>query len=58
MASLTYELGLQKNIFANQGKDEDGDGRADVIDLDGDGDVDEADILKFESYVPAAPGIE
>ena len=26
MASLTYELGLRKDIFANQGKDEDGDG--------------------------------
>ena len=58
MASLTYELGLRKDIFANQGKDEDGDGRADVVDLDGDGDIDEEDRAKFDTYVPAAPGID
>jgi len=58
MASLTYELGLRKDIYANQGLDEDGDGRADVKDLDGDGDIDEADAAALETYVPAAPGID
>ena len=58
MAGLTSELGLRKDVFAFQGKDEDGDGRADVVDLDGDGDIDAADAAMLETYVPAAPGID
>ena len=60
MASLTYDLKLNKNEanFGLQGKDADGDGKADVQDLDGDGDIDEADAAALETYVPAAPGID
>ena len=60
MASLTYELKLNKGEadYSKQGLDADGDGKADVQDLDGDGDIDEGDAAVLESYVPAAPGID
>jgi hypothetical protein len=53
MASLTYQLKLNKGEadFSKQGKDEDGDGVADQVDEDGDGVLDDL-------YVPAAPGID
>jgi len=53
MASLTYKLGLNKKAmdFSMQGRDDDGDGKADQIDEDGDGVLDEL-------YVCAAPGID
>ena len=53
MASLNYKMGLNKKAmdFSMQGKDADGDGKADQIDEDGDGVLDEL-------YVCAAPGID
>jgi len=53
MASLTYKLQLNKKAidYSKQGKDEDGDGKADGVDEDGDG---EEDLM----YVSAAPGID